>query len=113
MKVYFRADASAHMGTGHLMRCLTLAEALRERGVQTRFITRDHPGNLLSLLRLRSQPMGVLPPPLIAGAGEEDYGSWLGASQAEDAAQTLHAFDAQELSEECLPYAIVVFEEIL
>ena len=33
------------------MRCLTLANALRDRGAQCRFICREHPGNLLELIR--------------------------------------------------------------
>jgi spore coat polysaccharide biosynthesis predicted glycosyltransferase SpsG len=32
MRIAFRADGSPTMGTGHVMRCLTLAEAARERG---------------------------------------------------------------------------------
>lgn len=42
----FRTDASLEIGTGHVMRCLTLAGVLRERGANCRFICRSHPGNL-------------------------------------------------------------------
>ncbi len=34
-----RADATKHMGTGHLMRCLALAQALRTAGFDVTFIT--------------------------------------------------------------------------
>jgi UDP-2,4-diacetamido-2,4,6-trideoxy-beta-L-altropyranose hydrolase len=34
-----RADANAHMGTGHLMRCLALAQGWKARGGQATFVT--------------------------------------------------------------------------
>lgn len=40
--VYIRADANAEIGTGHIMRCLALANAFRQKGVSTTFITADH-----------------------------------------------------------------------
>ena len=75
------------------MRCLTLAEALRERGVETRFICREHPGNLIAVLRRYAIPVTLLPAPpqSAADARVEDYAVWLGVSQAEDADQTVAA----------------------
>ena len=45
MNALFRVDASLEMGTGHVMRCLTLAETLRQNGVEVEFISREHQGN--------------------------------------------------------------------
>ncbi|OQW88130.1 MAG: UDP-2,4-diacetamido-2,4,6-trideoxy-beta-L-altropyranose hydrolase [Rhodoferax ferrireducens] len=53
MKIAFRADASLQMGSGHVMRCLTLADALREQGAQCHFISRAHPGHLMEVIRQR------------------------------------------------------------
>ena len=51
MKVLFRTDASVHIGSGHVMRCLTLAQALSSQGMQCHFICRDLTGNLHQLIR--------------------------------------------------------------
>src|SRR5882672_6253688 len=97
MKIVLRADASAQMGTGHLMRCLTLAEALRGRGAQARFICREHSGHLMPLLRQRTMPVTALPAPASGDRTPgEDHAAWLGVTQAEDAAQTIEAFDGEK-----------------
>jgi len=97
MNVVFRADASARMGIGHLMRCLTLAEALRERDVQIRFVCREHAGNLIALLQQKAIPVMVLPAPVAKDtAYSEDYATWLGVTQAEDAQQTIEALNGDE-----------------
>lgn len=46
MNVIFRVDASVDMGSGHVMRCLTLADELKRVGADASFICRDAPGNL-------------------------------------------------------------------
>ena len=46
MKIAFRADASIDIGSGHVMRCLALADALRARGDETLFLCRELPGHL-------------------------------------------------------------------
>jgi UDP-2,4-diacetamido-2,4,6-trideoxy-beta-L-altropyranose hydrolase len=98
MLVAFRSDASLIIGTGHVMRCLTLAEALTARGVRCRFIGREHPGNLLEMIRQHNFDVHRLPVDLGAVAkdastdnGRSSYAAWLGSDWATDAAQTRSA----------------------
>lgn len=51
MKVAIRADASVSIGTGHIMRCLTLAEELRKCGAQITFYCVAYEGNLIDFIR--------------------------------------------------------------
>ncbi|MBI3816137.1 UDP-2,4-diacetamido-2,4,6-trideoxy-beta-L-altropyranose hydrolase [Candidatus Peregrinibacteria bacterium] len=46
MNVLFRTDASSSIGTGHVMRCLALAQALRDEGMQTFFLCAELPSAL-------------------------------------------------------------------
>jgi UDP-2,4-diacetamido-2,4,6-trideoxy-beta-L-altropyranose hydrolase len=50
MRVAIRADASLRMGTGHVMRCLALADTLRGRGASVSFLCRQHDGHLCDLI---------------------------------------------------------------
>jgi len=92
MNVAFRVDASDKIGTGSLMRCLTLAEALRNEGARVQFFCRKHPGNLIELLKLRSMPVTALPAPEKSNdiSDNDGYASWLGVSQEEDAEQVIN-----------------------
>ena len=47
MKTIIRTDASHIIGTGHVMRCLTLAQTLQNKGAEVQFICRKHKGNLI------------------------------------------------------------------
>jgi UDP-2,4-diacetamido-2,4,6-trideoxy-beta-L-altropyranose hydrolase len=64
MKIAFRADASLQMGSGHVMRCLTLADALRAQGAQCHFISRAHPGNLIGAIHQRGYKVNSLVAPV-------------------------------------------------
>lgn len=96
MQVVIRADASLDIGTGHVMRCLTLADALRERGAVCRFVCRDLPGNLIASIGQRGYAVQVLPAPALAWQppARPGHAAWLGVPAALDAAQTRAALGA-------------------
>ena len=94
-KFAFRVDASVEIGTGHVMRCLTLAEALREQGAACHFICRAHTGNLIRHIERSGFPVNVL-----KNSGNQakystgktkklpTHASWLGCDWLTDAQQT-------------------------
>ena len=91
MKIVFRADASVTIGTGHVMRCLTLAEALRKAGAEATFVCRELDGNLVELMRTRGFDVHVLPPL----EPPTDPLAWTAAHPHEDAAQTARFFSTR------------------
>ncbi len=60
-RVFFRTDASISIGTGHVIRCLTLAEALRKKGAECHFICRKLQGNINELIQSRGFTLHILP----------------------------------------------------
>jgi UDP-2,4-diacetamido-2,4,6-trideoxy-beta-L-altropyranose hydrolase len=53
MRMVFRTDASHDIGSGHVMRCASLAAALRALGDEVLFCCRDHPGAMMDWLKDR------------------------------------------------------------
>ncbi len=106
MQVVLRTDASLDIGTGHVMRCLTLAEVLREKGAKCRFVCRHLPGNLFDLIRHSGFDVDALAAPQItsspSSSGRGVYADWLGVDWAVDAAQTLNT-----LGESAIDWLIV------
>jgi len=92
MNVVFRVDASNLIGTGHVIRCRTLASALRLRGAHIRFITRKHSGHMSEALACEGFQVELLPEPDGVDC-EIGYAGWLGVSQEEDAKQTIVALN--------------------
>jgi len=100
MKVAFRVDASLQAGSGHVMRCLTLADALAANGAQCHFISREIVGNLLALILQRGYVVDVLPAPtestqVVVSAYYKNnsevcnlYEGWIGIPWKKDAEQT-------------------------
>lgn len=94
MTIIIRTDSSTQIGSGHVMRCLTLADELRQRGADVMFVYRTHPGHLIGLIedkgykvvRLQqSESEYVTTPEDVAHA------AWLGVSWQQDAADTITA----------------------
>lgn len=96
MLVALRTDASLDIGAGHVMRCLTLADALAAQGAECQFICREHEGNLIQVIRSKGYVAHTLPRFVTAGAGVTvpssgisgagiDHSHWLGATPSQDA----------------------------
>jgi len=95
-RIAFRTDASKLIGTGHFMRCITLADTLKKKGAQIRFISRNLPVHLRDMLVAKDMEFVLLssdatPSP----AGDLAHASWLGTSQAQDAQTTIQALSGQ------------------
>lgn len=103
MKIVFRTDASLQIGSGHVMRCLTLADALRAQGAQCHFISRAHTGNLLGTIEQRGYKANSLLAHMDKGQAaietiaptappnqspEPAHADWLGSTWQADAADT-------------------------
>lgn len=81
------------MGSGHVMRCLTLADELNAQGAEVSFITCGSAGPLLDTIGAKGHGLHVLSD-LTPGADNEsglgtNYAHWLPVSWQSDAEQTL------------------------
>ena len=88
MKTIIRVDSSSIIGSGHLMRCLTLAEQLRKnQKADIHFITRNLSGNLYPLISDQNFHLHLLPrhreKTCLVG-----YLFWLTVTQQTDASET-------------------------
>lgn len=81
IRVVIRTDASLQIGTGHVMRCLTLATELLQRGAEVQFICRLHDGHLMDFIEGRGFAVVALPKgATLRAVGTKDmldHGHWL------------------------------------
>lgn len=98
MKVTFRVDASLFIGSGHVMRCLVLADILKSRGFSVYFACLPQPGDMIAYIRDRGFGVLELTPSClpITPSHSADYKAWLQRSVKEDANDFLSKVDYSE-----------------
>ena len=88
MNILIRTDSSKMIGSGHLIRCITLAQRYHKDGHNVIFLCRDLVGNMSGLVQQKGGRLVKLP-----AACERfelvGYAKWLTVSQEHDAAETV------------------------
>jgi len=102
-RVAIRVDSSIQTGSGHVTRCLLLAELLQSSRLQVEFLCRAHPGNLINWIKSKGFRVHDLPTPLTASDSDLHYvhdrvnRSSIGLTQNQDAQETIHALQNKTL----------------
>lgn len=99
--ILFRADASPASGTGHLRRCLALADALARLGAHCLFVTRDWGLDSAATVKRSGHEPIELPSPSADFApppGAVPHAAWAGIGELADAADTIAAVAGREIA---------------
>ena len=92
----FRVDASCAIGSGHVMRCLTLADSLSELGNEIVFICKEHDLNLINkITNFGYEVKGLYLDSSNDFNSQLQHAEWLGGTQEDDADKTLAAINAE------------------
>lgn len=99
MKVVFRVDSSLLIGSGHVMRCLVLAEGLKAKGYDVVFACSPLEGDMRSFINERGFEVVTLraPQTKVMPSHGADYLSWLQKSISEDSKDFLAAVRKADL----------------
>lgn len=91
MKIAIRADASVAIGSGHVRRCLALAEQARSRQMEVIFVARELGVDTAAIVEAAGFDCVKLPRPAKPFAPDPDiaHADWAGVSAADDAAETV------------------------
>ena len=95
MNIVIRVDASIEMGTGHVMRCLTLADEFKKQSITSRFICRNINGHMGKLIRSKGYEVVLLPSPESKDIKTSNNAKWLRVSVEQDANETSDALGDQ------------------
>lgn len=104
--VVIRVDASAVIGSGHVMRCLTLADRFKTVGILVIFVCREFPNNMIQLIEKRGYRCLKLsfgtPDEYLNQQSSDDYSKWLWVTQQQDAEETLAVLNESEVKPDLL-----------
>lgn len=88
--IVFRVDSGNHIGIGHMMRCLTLAKDLLRNGCNIHFISKNHKGSLIHILKQEfpTHELDVAVSENLSEDHKNNYSYWLGEPEKEDLQKT-------------------------
>lgn len=101
LNFFIRVDASILIGTGHVLRCLTLADGLKNAGHRVSFICRAYPGHLIHFIEQKGFDVYAL-----TFADEQaytqqvfsnDYSKWLWVNLNQDAIETIANIEGKNI----------------
>lgn len=98
MKIFIRVDASLEIGTGHVMRCLTLAAVFKDNGADVEFICRKHEGNLIDKIcgiGFKVNELKLLDQAKVDS--KLTHSHWLNATQRRDAEDCIHILRGKKI----------------
>ncbi|MBI4685900.1 MAG: UDP-2,4-diacetamido-2,4,6-trideoxy-beta-L-altropyranose hydrolase [Nitrospirae bacterium] len=101
LKIGFRVDSSYEIGTGHIMRCLSLAEGLQEKNAEVIFISRKLSGNIIDVIKKQGYKVFTLKYDadiLKPNALKCRYKEWLGVPYERDIQETKEILVKRHLS---------------
>ena len=99
MRIFFRTDSSNIIGSGHLMRCISLAIELSSRSSQVAFVMRSCSKFHQSILRKNNFKLIKMKPfaSNIQNSITLNHKTWLGVSEDEDFEEFLSLSDNPDL----------------
>lgn len=100
MNVAIRVDAAIKIGAGHLMRCLTLADELKNNGDTVQFICRDHDDQMYDSVKNHGHNLVILPcasKEYQHSTDDPAHAKWLGVDWEQDANETIKAIKGKNI----------------